>query len=470
MIPRGDETRLHVLTLGQLGEACDGEIANGASELIIRGVAIDSRRVVPHDLFVCLRGQRVDGHAYVQAACDAGAAAILAEHGVSLTLETDVPVLRVADAVLALGKIARAWHRTLGTVVIGVTGSSGKTSTKEMLAAYLGQFYCVTRTEGNQNNELGVPLSLLALRPHHELAIIEMGMRGLGQIAYLADLAEPTIGVITNIGLAHVELLGSQANIARAKAELWTHLKSEGIAVVPWDDHLARAAVQTWGRLFVSWSLGDSDATVWASDVSAVGEGQCFVAHWRGFGACSAAGSAVVQLPLWGDHHRGNALAALATGLALGLTPPSTLTLTPSVMAGRSRWVRFGTVSVMDETYNANPDSMRQAIRAFMASPCEGRRVLVLGDMAELGAMTEQAHHELGAWLKGQEIPLVLACGTWARLYLASGVTGIVVPDCEEAARWLKEWIKPQDRVFMKASRAARFERILAYLEAHVRI
>ncbi|MFP5501622.1 MAG: UDP-N-acetylmuramoyl-tripeptide--D-alanyl-D-alanine ligase, partial [Candidatus Sericytochromatia bacterium] len=237
-----------MLTLATILEATRGHLEGAHAAIDFTAVVIDSRRVVPGCLFVCLRGPSHDGHAYAETAVRDGAVGVVAAadwHG-KLPM---VPVVRVPDTQAALGAIARAHRRQLGLKVVAVTGSSGKTSTKEMIAAYLGARWPVAKTIGNENNEIGVPLTLLRLSGEHRAAVVEMGMRGLGEIAYLAGLAEPDVGVITNIGVAHLERLGSVEGIARAKTELWRDGPEGQIAVFPLDDPHLKAAVGTRGHV-----------------------------------------------------------------------------------------------------------------------------------------------------------------------------------------------------------------------------
>lgn len=462
-----------MLTWDEAVQATDGEAANGSDELAIAGVATDTRHLEPGALFVAIKGPNFDGHAYAAQAMTAGAAGVMAAAGAKLDVPPQTPVIRVPDTTKALGQLARAWRRKHGGVVVAVTGSSGKTSTKEMLAAYLGKRWSVLKTEANLNNEIGVPLTLFNLRPEHALGIVEMGMRAEGEIAWLTEIAEPDVGIVTNVGSAHIGRLGSREAIARAKAELWRHMPPGKTAVVPFDDELASRAAGAWGGRMVTWSLHDPAATVWSHDVRRAGEGQVFTVYWKA-GRGLGFGRAEIKLPLWGDHHRANALMAVAAGWALGYAPEEgRVELRPDALPGRARQLDLAGVLVTDDAYNANPESMRAALTAFTDAGGPGgrnRRIAVLGDMAELGDDVDGYHQALGQFVAGLDIDEVVAIGTHAKAYC----TGADQPLCshfldvEVACDHLAGHLRPGDRVLLKASRAAAFERVVHGLAARL--
>jgi UDP-N-acetylmuramoyl-tripeptide--D-alanyl-D-alanine ligase len=430
-------------------------------------VSIDSRSVQPGALFVCLKGQNHDGHLFTRSAIENGAVGILLEDNAAADIPAGAATIRVPHTLEALGRLAKAWRRKLNPTLVAVTGSSGKTSTKEMLAAYLNRFGAVSKTEANHNNELGVPLTLLGLRSEHRFAVVEMGMRGKGEIAYLAAMAEPDVGVITNIGTAHIERLGSREAIASAKAELWNSLKPGAVAIVPLDDAYATREASVWGGGQVTWSLDDPAATVWASDVhGTTSGGQVFTVYWKE-GQGNPFGRAEVKIPFWGDHHRANALAALAAGWALGLLPDNRIELRPDSLPGRSRRLEWRGVSIVDDSYNANPDSMRAALQAFSEIIGEGRRFAVLGEMAELGSFGAEAHREIACFAESCGLDGLVLVGEGSKAYLAGVSEGSLVtwcPEPEAAARHLVALLKPGDQVLLKASRSVGLERFLEYL------
>ncbi|MEB3329027.1 MAG: UDP-N-acetylmuramoyl-tripeptide--D-alanyl-D-alanine ligase [Candidatus Sericytochromatia bacterium] len=452
-----------MLSWEEVAEATHGTPRGDAPTGPVRSVAIDSRLVEAGGLFVCLRGVQHDGHAFARAALAGGAVAVVAAAGTPLDVPEATPVMRVADPVAALGALAAAWRSKLDASFVGITGSSGKTSTKEMIAAYLARFGPVGKTEANHNNELGVPLTLLSFKPGLRFGVVEMGMRAEGEIAALARIVAPSIGVVTNVGTAHIGRLGSQEAIGRAKAELWHHMAQGGTAVVPWDDPLATAEAARWGGRIVTWSLGDPGATLWCHDVQAVGEGQVFTAYWKRRGA-QPHGRAEVRLPAWGDHHRANAMAALAVGWALDLVPEGRIELRPDTLPGRARLLELGGVLITDDAYNANPESLKAALKAFSEAPAKGRRLAVLGAMAELGRHAEAAHAAVGAYAAAIGIDELVAVGTdasgyaegWGRQQLCRVLT---TPD--EAVTYLLGQLHPGDRLLLKASRSAKLERVL---------
>ncbi|MEB3222089.1 MAG: UDP-N-acetylmuramoyl-tripeptide--D-alanyl-D-alanine ligase [Candidatus Sericytochromatia bacterium] len=457
-----------MLSFDEVAAATGARISGHVPDVELRSVVIDSRLVEPGSLFVCLRGARHDGHAFARAALSDGAVAILAQEGVDLNVPPDTPVLSVLDPLASLGQVAAAWRAKLPTTLIGVTGSSGKTSTKEMLAAYLSRFGSVGKTEANHNNELGVPLTLLSFQPDMRFGIVEMGMRAEGEIAVLARMAGPAVGVVTNVGTAHIGRLGSREAIARAKAELWQHLAPGGVAIAPWDDALASLEAARWGGRIVTWSLTDPGATVWSHDVQAFGEGQVFTAYWKA-GPGLRHGRAEVRLPLWGDHHRANALAALAVGWALGLVPEARLEIRPDTLPGRARNLELGGVGITDDAYNANPESVRAALKAFSERPSQGRRIAVLGDMAELGDHTAEAHRGIGAYAATLALDELVAIGVEAPRYAEGCGDGLpcrVLGTPDEAVAYLLGQLAPGDRLLLKASRSARLERVLEGLAA----
>lgn len=454
-----------MFSLAEILEATGGTLAGTATDLPeLAGVTTDSRHVPPGSVFVALRGESHDGHQHAAAAVEAGAALVVAAKDALLDPVPAAPVVLVDDTLEAYGALGRAWRRKLGTQLVAITGSSGKTSTKESLAAYLSIFGATLRTEANYNNEIGVPLTLLGLSPEHTYGVIEMGMRGPGQIGYLTDIAEPDVGLITNIGTAHIGILGSQEAIARAKAELWQHLPPGKTAVVPFDDPWAARMAGEWGGRCVSYSLTEPQATVWAADVQPQGEGQVFTAYWKK-GKQVPMGRATVELPLWGDHHRANALAAIAAGWALGITPPDHFTIQPASLSGRQRTVQAGGVTIVDDTYNANPQSMMAALAAFASAPGEGRRFVALGDMAELGDYAEDAHEEVGEYASKLGFAGLVAVGAHASAYARGCPSLLPISDQAAACNYLAGQLRPGDRVFVKASRSSRFEQLVSCLE-----
>jgi UDP-N-acetylmuramoyl-tripeptide--D-alanyl-D-alanine ligase len=453
-----------MLTLAEIADATGGTLT-GDPALEVTAVCTDTRAITPGCLFIALKGANYDGHAYAAQAVRDGAAAVLVAGG--WTGSVDAPTVVVSDTLKALGHVARYWRRKLGVKVVAITGSSGKTSTKETVAAYLGLGYHVLKTEANYNNEVGVPLTLLRLRPEHDIAVVEMGMRAEGEIAYLTEIAEPDIGIITNIGTAHIGRLGSQEAIARAKAELWNHMPPGGTAILNYDDPLAATEAGKWGGRIVTFSLTSPVAKVWSHDVHPEGEGQVFTVYWKPKKGIQH-GRAEIHLPLWGDHHRANALAAIATGWALGDVPASKVWIQPEKLPGRVQTLTAGGVQIVDDTYNANPDSMKAALKAFVERPGEGYRYAVLGDMGELGDEAELAHEELGRFAAGLGLDGVVAVGKLASRYCTANPECVHFENGDQACDFLSQQLRAGDQVLFKASRAAKFETLVERLKTNL--
>jgi len=453
------------LTVGDVALATGGQLLSGTGEERIGGVAIDSRRVKPGDLFVALKGERTDGHRFVAEAIARGAAAVLVERKVSAPVTA--ALLQVSDCQEALLDLAAWYRRRFPAVAVAVTGSTGKTTTKEMVAAALGQSFAVHKSRGNYNTEIGIPLTIFDLRPEHEIAVLEMGMRGRGQIRRLAQVVAPRVGVITNIGLTHLELLGTVDNIARAKWELVEALPPEGIAVLNGDDERLRHLSRNFkGRVFF-YGLGtENDFRAVAIETYKDGS--------LSFTACTPDGEGKIKLPLPGRHNVVNALAALAVGAAFGMSLEDMARglagMKPAAMRLNIVKNRTG-VTIINDTYNANPTSMEGALLTLMELKGEGRAVAVLGDMLELGPAAREAHWELGERAARLGIDFLVTLGEWRETVLAGARQGGLpagrgraFPGREEAAAFLKEWLQPGDIVLVKASRGLQLEHIVAEL------
>lgn len=452
-----------MFSIAEILEATGGELVRGDLAARVGSVSTDTRTLEPGALYVPLVGERFDGHAFFAGAIGKGAAATL------VAKDVDVPepaaVVRVDDTLLAYGGLARFWRNKLGLNVVAVTGSSGKTSTKEAIAELLGRFAPTAKSHANYNNEIGVPLTLLGLRPGPGAVVLEFGMRGPGEIAYLTEVARPTVGVITNIGTAHIGRLGSQEAIARAKGELVAGMPAGGKVVLNGDDPFCRRIGA--GHPGVCWfsTRGPEHGDVWAaSELEPDGDGWRFAARWSG-GPDTAAGSAIVRLALPGTHHVANALAAIAVAWHLGCALPAEIAFSPPPVAGRSRVVAVGDIEVLDESYNANPESVRATLESFCRLPCPGRRIAVLGDMAELGDWAEEAHRAIGRDLDAMPVDLLVTVGDLAGLIAQTTAREAI--RCRtngEAVDALGRVLRAGDRLLVKGSRAGRLEEIIAGL------
>lgn len=421
-------------------------------------VLIDSRRIGAGDLFVALSGAHADGHDFVAAAAAAGAAGALVARRVAAPLAQIV----VPDVEAALGAAARAWRAAFPGTVLAVAGSNGKTTTKEMLAAILAQAGTTLATRGNLNNQLGVPLTLLRLAPEQRYAVIEIGANHPGEVAALAALARPQVGVVTNAGAEHLEGFGSIEGVARAEGELFAALPPDGTAVVNIDDAYAALWRGMTPARVVGFGLGalaDVRATAVRCDVDARG----FVAH---FELVAPAGRRAIELALGGRHNVQNALAAAAAALAAGasLEHVAAGLATMRAVSGRLqfRLTRAG-AWLIDDSYNANPSSVRAAIDVL--AELGGRAWLVLGDMGELGEFAAGSHRDAGRYARARGIERLYAHGPLAALAAREFGSGA---QCFEAAepllRALQAELQPDVRLLIKGSRLNRLERVVAAL------
>lgn len=422
-------------------------------------VSIDARNIQPGGLFVALPGTRVDGHDFIAQARARGAAAALVEHPVDDAL----PQLVVHDGAHALGQLGALNRAAFTGPLVAITGSSGKTTVKEMLASILGECGTVMATRGNLNNELGVPLTLLELAPEHHYAVVEMGAAALGDIAYSMRLAKPSVSVLTNAGVAHLGRFGSEQAIAEAKGEIFAGLGSDGQGVINLDS--------PW---FESWyqTLGDRKAHVFSThNPTAELRAEGIRLDERGcpaFELITRAGAVDIQLDLLGRHNVDNALAAAGAALALNVSLDAISRGLSKVqpMAGRGQSLPGCKGSlIIDDSYNANPVSVCAAID--LLAGLGGQRVLVLGDMGELGQREEQAHAEIGAYAKAQGLSGLYTTGRLSALAAtAFGEGGQVFADRTELAEALKAQLNPQTRVLVKGSRSAGMEEVVAALVA----
>ncbi len=448
-----------MLTLARTAEVLGG--GHYGRDLEFTSVGSDSRAVMPGMLFVALKGERFDGHDFVRDVLTQGAAGALVEPAWARA-NPELPLVAVSDPRLALGALAAYWRARFELPLIGITGSNGKTTVKEMCAAILrahfGQ-HAVLATGGNLNNDIGLPLTLLKLRAEHHGAAIEMGMNHPGEIAYLTRIARPSVAVVNNAQRAHLAGLGSVAEVARAKGEIFVGLAADGVAVINADDpHAPLWRELADGRRCLGFGFG---------------KGAEVRGHWQpghaqtGFGGelflSTPQGETTVQLAVPGEHNARNALAAAAACLAAGLP------LAPVVrgLAGyggvKGRLQRkpgCNGATVIDDSYNANPDSMRAAIDVLAGLP--GRRIFVMGDMGEVGAAAGQMHDEIGGYAKSQGIDLLFALGekSAAAVHNFDG-GGRHFASVEALVAELTPLMDKNATVLVKGSRFMRMERVV---------
>ncbi|MFF7631789.1 UDP-N-acetylmuramoyl-tripeptide--D-alanyl-D-alanine ligase [Kitasatospora sp. NPDC008050] len=459
------------LTLAEVAAATGGELADGADPqaLVTGPLAIDSRKAAPGGLFAAFRGERVDGHDYAAAAVAAGAVAVLAERPLG------VPAVLVADVQVAMGRLAQAVADRAGAAVVALTGSAGKTSTKDLIAQLLTRIGPTVFTEGSLNNELGFPMTATRVEADTRHLVLEMGARHKGDIAYLCSLARPSIGLVLNVGSAHLGEFGSKEGIAEAKGELVEALAEDGVAVLNADDPLVRAmASRTRARVV---TFGETPgADVRAQDVRLDSTGR------PSFTLSTLAGSARVQLRLYGEHHVSNALAAAAVAMELGLSVDDTAAALGEAGA-LSRWRmevvdRADGVTVVNDAYNANPESMRAALRTLATmggrGPERRRTWAVLGEMRELGEESLDEHDAIGRLAVRLDVTKLVAVGgreaacmeLGARNEGSWGEESVLVSDADAAVELLRGQLRPGDVVLVKASRSVGLERVAQALLA----
>lgn len=370
------------MTLEQAARFCNGKVASEYAQVSFKGVHTDSRKIEQGQLFVAIKAER-DGHDFATAAMQKGAAAILGER----TIE-GLPVLVTEDSRLALGQIAKGWREQLAAKVIGITGSVGKTTTKEMVAAVLGSTYQTSKNAANHNNDIGVPMTLLDIPQSCEMAVVEMGMNHFGELSYLTSLSQPDVAVITNIGTMHIEHLGSRQGILKAKLEILEGLRPKGTVIFNGDEPLLREAKIDQTPLFFGI---ETDCDLRAVDVAQTADGIRFRAVGMGE-------DFTVTLPTQGRHNVYNALAAIAVGLVCKVPVQAIAeSLAEFENTGdRQRIFEKNGYTVIADCYNAGPESMKAALEILSGRHSIGRKIAVFGDMLELGMITQAAHFALG--------------------------------------------------------------------------
>jgi UDP-N-acetylmuramoyl-tripeptide--D-alanyl-D-alanine ligase len=450
---------LDPLSIDQIARFAGVVRQNGRGDEIVRYLNTDSRTLRPGEFFVALRGEKFDGHRFVEEAARRGAIGALVEEKWNGRTTPEFSLLRVPDTLLAYQEIAAHYRRSLGLKVIAITGSNGKTSTKDFTASVLGRRLRVTKTEGNFNNHVGLPRTMLQASAEDQVGVWEIGMNHPGEIAPLARLARPDVAIITNIGIAHIEFMGSREAIAQEKGDLAASLGAEGALILHSADEFAQTiARRTKARVIFA---GIDEGEVQARDIAQTAGGAEFEllegAH-RSHGV----------LPVPGLHMVQNALLAVAAGRLFGLSLEECAAglVSAPLTKARLQIKTIHGVQFIDDSYNANPDSTKAALRTLAELETAGQRVAVLGQMLELGAESERGHQEVGEVAASLGIDRLIALGKnsagIASGAEAAGLTNSrVVAGPEEAADLLCQATRPGDLVLIKGSRSARAERVL---------
>ncbi len=462
------------MTLKNIAKACEGTYV-GAPELeekVICGAVIDSRLVEEDYLFIPIKGERVDGHKFIPQVFENGACCVLSE----VELENPAgPYIRVDSSEEALKKIAAFYRQSLSIKVVGISGSVGKTSTKEMISSVISQKYKVHKTAGNFNNEIGLPLTVFGIRAEHEVAILEMGISDFNEMHRLATVANPDICVITNIGLCHLENLGTRDGILQAKTEMFEHMRTGGLAILNGDDDKLSTKTYVNGRNAVFYGFDQeakqddkgifmTEKSIYATDVTNLGfEGMEAVIH-------TPQGEFKANITIPGEHNVYNALAATAVGLELGLSLAEIQKgiEEAKTIAGRTNLVKANGMYVIDDCYNANPVSMEAAMDVL--SHAKGRTIAVLGDMGELGEDEKALHFGVGKCVAEKKIHTLFCAGVLAAEYKA-GVES-VENNCkvfhfenkDDMITELLSYVKEGDNILIKASHFMDFPKVVEAL------
>lgn len=442
------------ITLRQAAAWCGGSVEEKYADVTFLGANNDTRTIRPGQLFIALQGAR-DGHEFIGDAMKKGAAAVLCTRMVG-----DYPAIYVSDPRLALGEIARRERMRIGMQVVGITGSVGKSTTKEMVAQVLSTAFRTAKTPVNHNNDIGVPMAILDMSEDTQVAVLEMGMNHFREIAYLSRIARPDVAVILNIGTTHVEYLGSQEGIRQAKMEILEGMAPDARLLLNGDDTMLRTLSQQPEQPIIYFGT-DEECSVYATDVRQEADVLSFTV-WDDGG-----GSFPVRLHMEGEHYVSDALAAITVGLAMGVEPEKIQAGLDSFrnMAGRQEVIQVRGVTVIKDCYNAGPESMEAALRVLGSKA--GRRIAVLGDMLELGACAPAEHYRIGR-MAALKCDLVFSYGPNAERVINGCLTGgmdalhaLDYTEKEKLIAHLKGILKPGDYVLVKGSRGMHMEQVV---------
>ena len=450
------------MTLGNIAAACGG-IYHGteaAKEKTIAEITTDSRKAGKDSLFVAIKGERVDAHKFIPAVFEQGALCVISEQELA---DPAGAYIQVDSSLQAIKDIAEFYRKQLDIKVVGITGSVGKTSTKEMIASVLSEKYRVLKTLGNFNNELGLPLTVFRLREEDEIAVLEMGISNFGEMHRLSKIARPDICVMTNIGQCHLEFLGDRDGVLRAKSEIFDYIAEDGTIILNGDDDKLATLHDVKGITPVFFGI-NSDRKIYATNIHSLG--------LKGIACtiCTEQGDFDVTIPIPGYHMVYNALAGTAVGLSLGMTTEEIKRGIEKLesLSGRFHIIETGEYTVVDDCYNANPVSMKASLKVL--HDALGRKVAILGDMGELGENEKQLHEEVGAEAGKQDIQLLICVGTLsAHMAMSAKETNpqmqvVHMDTLEEALEAIPGLLQKEDTILVKASHFMHFEKIVEVL------
>lgn len=454
---------MDALPLSEIAQMCGGRLENDGADLVISHLSKDTRSIQPGDLYLALRGEKFDGNRFVAEARRAGAIAAIVDDASLVDQFPDFPFIVTTDSLGALQRLAASWRERLSLTVVGLTGSSGKTSTKDFTAAVLRERFLVTTTVGNLNNHIGLPLSILAATSRDQFAVWEMGMNHPGEIEPLARLARPDISILTGIGVAHIENMGSREAIAKEKGMLIKLTSPHGVAVLNAEDDFTDFISQQAPCTVVTVGLGAGNLRAEAIDFDSEGSR---------FTLILGADRVPATLPVAGEHMVRNALLAVAAGLEAGLSLEECAAglAKSKLTAGRLQTKAIRGMVVLDDSYNANPDSVEAALNTLSKIPVQGRRIAALGRMGELGAYAETGYRRAGRAAAAGNLDILVTVGDDTLLLAEEaencGLTNVFrTENTAAAATLLRSLGRPGDLLLIKGSRSARMEQILTGLE-----
>ena len=443
------------ITVQEIIAATGGQLISGNKETTVKTVSIDSREILTETLFVALKGEKSDGHDYILKAFENGAVAAISEK----RIDSENAVILVEDSSKALGDIAKFYKKKFNIKTVAVTGSVGKTTTKDMLSAVMNMQYHTLKTEGNFNNELGLPLTVLKLNRNHEAAVFEMGMSAFGEISYLANIARPDVAIITNIGMSHIENLGSQEGIFKAKTEICEYFNKDSLLIVNGDDKYLQTAKDFKDFKVITCGI-ENDCDYQARDIENLGlEGTKFSVdiYEREYR---------IHVKTPGVHNVYNALAAIACGVHYNIGPNKIIEGIEnfSLTAMRMSVEKAGTLTIINDCYNSSPDSVKAALKVL--STQNTRKVAILGDILEMGDFAKDAHYEIGNAVGESKVDVLLTAGNNAQ-FIAEAARNNGVPEgmsfntTEELVLNVSKFIKDGDTILIKASRGMHFEKVV---------
>ncbi|HHY77409.1 MAG TPA: UDP-N-acetylmuramoyl-tripeptide--D-alanyl-D-alanine ligase [Clostridiales bacterium] len=454
---------METMSIREIADALNGKLINYKEDIMIKGISTDSRKIKKDDLFIPIKGLNFDGHDFIQNAIDSGACAVLSQYNIE---PCNFTYILVEDTQSALIKLAQYYKKKFEIPSIAVTGSSGKTTTKEMIASVLSEKFDVLKNEGNLNNNIGLPISVFRLEKHHDICVFEMGMNKPGEIETLASIVKPDIAVITNIGTAHIGYFGSRENILKAKKEVFTFFTKNNIAVLNGDDDMLSTITDTDFKI-IRYGLKEYNH-LRAKDIKQREDmGMEFTVNIDGR-------EENFFIPLLGVHNVYNALSAIAVGLTMNMEIESIRRGLQNFVPAKMRMEIYDTkdnIKIINDSYNANPDSAIAAIEVLKSMPSSGRKVLIIGDMLELGDYTVEGHRKVGEKVAESNIEVLITIGEKAKEVingaLSKGMNKEQIysfKDNEDAISKISSILATNDVVLIKGSRMMKLEEIVDYL------